>query len=181
MKNLLLFASILLIIGCNNASQQKDSTKASTLKSESLHPLRNGFSIFALGSNIKDYSKSVKLIKEEYHTQYYEVTDSNLLNIHESLKVDAININTWDGYISLIEVKLSDPYKAKFLDLLIDAYGIGNNKPSKLFYLWYFKDRKLIVSYTISDHSKATFTRNIDTPLPSKELIYQAKKNINDI
>lgn len=85
MKNItktVLLLSLLLLASCNNSAEKKDSANASTSKSEKLHPLRNGFSIFALGSNIKYYSKSVKLIEEGLHKASYEVTDTNLLNLH---------------------------------------------------------------------------------------------------
>ncbi|MGE9615529.1 MAG: hypothetical protein ACQPRI_04425 [Solitalea-like symbiont of Tyrophagus putrescentiae] len=189
MKNLtkyLLLASLLLISSCNNTTQKKDSAKASSLKSEKLHPLRNGFSIFTLGSNIKDYSKSVKLIKEGFHKASYEVTDSNLLTINEGLKVDAITLNTWDGYIELIDVTVLDPYKEKFLDLLIGAYGTGNNKPGDKLNVWYFRDiPRLFVKYDLDDYGSkkaiARFIRSIGKTEPSEELVDQAKNNINDI
>ncbi|MGE9516515.1 MAG: hypothetical protein ACQPRH_04160 [Solitalea-like symbiont of Tyrophagus putrescentiae] len=193
MKNLtkyLLLASLLLISSCNNTTQKKDSAKASSLKSEKLHPLRNGFSIFTLGSNIKDYSKSVKLIKEGFHKASYEVTDSNLLTINKDLKVDAITLNTWDGYIELIDVTVLDPYKEKFLDLLIGAYGNKKKEKGKLLYAWYFKDApRLFVTYKLNDYeykngspkARARFIRSIGKTEPNEEQVDKAKSNINDI
>ncbi|MGE9516518.1 MAG: hypothetical protein ACQPRH_04175 [Solitalea-like symbiont of Tyrophagus putrescentiae] len=189
MKNitkLLLIASLLLVASCNNSAEKKDSANASTSKSEKLHPLRNGFSIFTLGSNIKDYSKSVKVIEEGMHKASYEVTDSNLLNINEGLKVNSIILYTWDDYIDGITVTVSDPYKEKFLDLLIEAYGDEQKEPNKKIYAWYFREHpKLLVIYNVERYGSkkggATFSRRIGKTEPSEELVDQAKSNINDI